>query len=90
MPSKTTSKPAGLSESALRQLVAGGLVTAVHVQRERDAAYVVIVEMGTGKAQLLGTRGEPRTFSSLDTAAGAVARLGANEFITHLNSTKTR
>lgn len=90
MPSKP--RPAsipGLSEAALRQLIAGGLVSAVHVQLDGDT-YVVITEMGAGKAQLLNTRGEPRTFSSLDTAAAAVARLGAREFITHLTTSKTR
>jgi hypothetical protein len=83
-------KPAGLSEAALRQLVAGGLVTTLRVTRDRDEDYVVFAEMGTGKAQLLNTRGEPRTFSSLDTAAAAVARLGASQFITDLTAPKTK
>lgn len=80
----------GLSEAALRQLVTGGLVSTVRVVPSAEGAYEVLVEMGTGQARLLNTRGEPRTFSSLDTAAAAVTRLGASEFITHLTSPKTR
>lgn len=87
---KTPVKPAGLTEAALRQLVAGGVVTAIRVTRAPGATYGVTADMGAGHAQLLNTRGEPRTFSSLDTAATAVARLGASEFITHLTARKTR
>lgn len=92
MPSKSTrSSPLpGLSEAALRQLVAGGLVSAVRVVSRQEGAYEVLVEMGTGQARLLNTRGEPRTFSSLDTAAAAVIRLGASEFITHLTPPKAQ
>jgi hypothetical protein len=93
MPTRTpkkTPKKAGLTEAAIRQLVAGGVVTAIRVSRERGATYVVIADMGTSHAQLMNTRGEPRTFSSLDTAAGAVARLGASEFITDLTAQTTR
>jgi predicted metal-dependent enzyme (double-stranded beta helix superfamily) len=87
---KKTVKTAGLTEAALRQLVAGGVVTAIRVSRERGATYVVLADMGTTHAQLLNTRGEPRTFSSLDTAAAAVSRLGASEFTTHLTKRTTR
>ena len=87
---KPITTPAGLTEAALRQLVAGGLVTTLRVSRARDGLYVVFADMGTRKAQLLNSRGEPRSFSSLDTAAAAVLRLGAYEFITDLIAHKTK
>lgn len=87
--SKQPVKSAGLTEAALRQLVAGGLVATLRVKHETDG-YVVFADMGSAQAQLLSTRGEPRTFSSLDTAAAAVARLGASEFITQLTTSKKR
>lgn len=83
-------EPAGLTEASLRQLVTGGVVTAVRVKRREDATYGVFVEMGVGQAQLLNTRGLPRTFSSLDTAAAAVERLGISEFTTNLTSPDTQ
>lgn len=73
---------ATLPEAALRELVAGGLVT-YFVARGREGGFTLEAQMGTepDKTVILGnSRSGARLFASLSTVALLLRRLGINRF----------
>ena len=80
---------AELSEAALGELIAAGAVSSLHAVcfTEGDSAlYCIEATLSESKGRLSNARGGVRTFSSLDSVASVVRRLGGGEFIVHLNS----
>lgn len=78
---KRAAKPADITETALRQLARNGVPLALRAHQEDDFYYLEVEVSGT-TMRLLNSRGEFRTFSSLDTVANLVASLGVEEFKT--------
>ena len=68
-----------LQEAHLREFIATGAVTGIHAAGQKDG-FQLHVHIGVAQGALANARGAIRTFSSLNTLAGLVKRLGAGKF----------
>jgi hypothetical protein len=68
-----------LQEAHLREFIATGAVTGIHAAGQKDG-FQLHVHIGVAHGALANARGVIRTFSSLNTLAGLVRRLGAGQF----------
>lgn len=79
---ETTTEPRPLmplQEAHLREFIATGAVTGIHAAGQKDG-FQLHVHIGVAHGALANARGVIRTFSSLNTLAGLVKRLGAGKF----------
>ena len=79
---ETTTEPRPLmplQEAHLREFIATGAVTGIHAAGQKDG-FQLHVHIGVAHGALANARGVIRTFSSLNTLAGLVKRLGSNQF----------
>lgn len=72
-------QPVQMQEAQLREFVANGAVTGIDAVGKVDGFELHVV-IGTAAGVLGNARGVVRTFSSLNTLASFVKRLGAGEF----------
>lgn len=63
----------------MREFIATGAVTGIHAAGQKDG-FQLHVHIGVAQGALANARGVIRTFSSLNTLAGLVKRLGAGKF----------
>lgn len=68
-----------LQEAHLREFIATGAATRIHAAGQKDG-FQLHVHIGVAHGVLANARGVIRTFSSLNTLAGLVKRLGASQF----------
>lgn len=68
-----------LQEAHIREFLSKGVITRVTASG-KAAGFELHVHIGTAVGALVNARGTVRTFSSLNTLAGLVRRLGADGF----------
>lgn len=68
-----------LQESQLREFITNGAVTHIQAAGKADG-FELHIHIGAATGSLANARGATRTFSSLNTLAGLVKRLGAIKF----------
>ena len=78
--SKTIDRsPIKVQEAQLREFIATSAVTRIRAAGKAEG-FELHVDIGAAQGVLGNSRGVVRTFSSLNTLAGLVRRLGAEEF----------
>jgi hypothetical protein len=68
-----------LQEAHIREFLSKGVITRVTASGKADG-FELHVHIGSAVGALVNARGTMRTFSSLNTLAGLVKRLGADGF----------
>lgn len=68
-----------LKEAALRELIAAGMVSNV-VAKGLSGGFVLEVGIGGGTAQLASSKGDVRTFASIETMSVMLGRMGVFTF----------
>ncbi len=68
-----------LKEAALRELIAAGMVSNV-LARGMTGGFVLEVSIGGGTALLASSKGDVRTFASIETMSVMLKRMGVTTF----------